>query len=729
MFEQKKLIVSHAPFWHIGNRVTGRSYHTMLAALPAVLAGLVYYGAPVIGVIGLSMASAMLWELLINKAMKKSPTIGDGNAALIGLLLAMLLPATMPWWAVITGTLIAVVIGKQIFGGIGANPFNPAALAVASPITLFFLRRDRSGGEFKQKLTLSLFLRFLVTFTIAASLQGAILGHLLRISSVPEYLGFVPAAITGTLILNLVAALWVFPLPGSKATPMQTTVSVLCAAMVALRLAYLGLPELMEQEAYYWNYSQHLDIGYLDHPPLVAWLIALFTRFAGSDEFGVRLGSYFCWALAAVYTLLLARDVSSNPLVRLWSVTLLAVLPVFFFTGFIMTPDALLIACWSATVFYLHRALVYDQGFAWLGAGFFIGLGMLAKYTMALLPLTVILYVLYDRGARKWLFRYQPYLAAAIALLLFSPVIAWNIEHDWVSFSYQSVERAKGSFHFDLPKQLGSILVLLTPTIAVALFALPALALDTKTTSAAPGRVSIRLLLAFMLVPLTIFLPLSVGRESKYYWTAPVWISVIPLLAYLLSSSQDTSRLQSALKRALPPTVLIFLVGYAAILHYWSLGLPAVAYRQNFHLLGWHGFAGQIEQLVDENTQPGGQRLLVVGMDRHKLASGLTYYRSRLANAGRDSAAHVPVAETTSSHLFGANSLMYRFWFPYTDYVGRDMILISDKSRILEKNYVAGQFDRIGEIRTITYDKNGRQAGTFYYRLAYGYRGNEKLFR
>jgi electron transport complex protein RnfD len=131
MIEQKKLIVSHAPFWHIGNRVTGRSYHTMLAALPAVLAGLVYYGVPTIAVVGLSVATAMLWELLINKVMKKSPTIGDGNAALIGLLLAMVFPATMPWWAVITGTFIAVVIGKQIFGGIGSNAFNPVALAVA----------------------------------------------------------------------------------------------------------------------------------------------------------------------------------------------------------------------------------------------------------------------------------------------------------------------------------------------------------------------------------------------------------------------------------------------------------------------------------------------------------------------------------------------------------------------------------------------------------------------
>ena len=131
MLEQKKLIVSHAPFWHSGSRVTERSYHTMLAALPAVIAGIVYYGVPVIGVVGLSVASAMLWELAINKVMKKAPTIGDGSAALTGLLLAMMLPATMPWWAVITGTFIAVVIGKHIYGGIGSNAFNPVALSIA----------------------------------------------------------------------------------------------------------------------------------------------------------------------------------------------------------------------------------------------------------------------------------------------------------------------------------------------------------------------------------------------------------------------------------------------------------------------------------------------------------------------------------------------------------------------------------------------------------------------
>ena len=131
MTNRKKFIVSHAPFWHYGSNITERSYHTMLAALPAVLMGIFYFGAPAIAVVALSVSSAIGWELAINKVTKQTITIGDGNAALIGLLFAMLVPATLPWWAVLTGTFIVVVIGKHIFGGIGGNVFNPVALAVA----------------------------------------------------------------------------------------------------------------------------------------------------------------------------------------------------------------------------------------------------------------------------------------------------------------------------------------------------------------------------------------------------------------------------------------------------------------------------------------------------------------------------------------------------------------------------------------------------------------------
>ena len=131
MNSKKTLIVSHAPFWHDGSGIPERSYNTIIAALPAAAVGLAHYGAPALAVISLAMSTAILWELLLNYASKRPITVADGNAALIGLLLALVMPASTPWWVVIVGTFLAIVIGMQIFGGIGANPFNPVVLAMA----------------------------------------------------------------------------------------------------------------------------------------------------------------------------------------------------------------------------------------------------------------------------------------------------------------------------------------------------------------------------------------------------------------------------------------------------------------------------------------------------------------------------------------------------------------------------------------------------------------------
>ncbi len=131
MPDQKLLTGSHSPFWHNGTGVRDRSYNILLAALPAVVMGIYRFGIPALAVVALSVSCAMLWELVMNRAMRRPVSIGDGNAAVIGLLFAMLMPAATPWWAVLTGTFIAIVVGKQIFGGIGCNPLNPALVAVA----------------------------------------------------------------------------------------------------------------------------------------------------------------------------------------------------------------------------------------------------------------------------------------------------------------------------------------------------------------------------------------------------------------------------------------------------------------------------------------------------------------------------------------------------------------------------------------------------------------------
>jgi electron transport complex protein RnfD len=131
MSHTTQLTVSYAPFWHNGYRTSIKSYNILLASLLAVVPGIYQYGLPALGVVALSIGSAMAWEVLMNVIMRRPVSIGDGNAAVIGMIFAMLLPATAPWWIVVIGTCIALVIGKHIYGGIGGNPFNPVLVSMA----------------------------------------------------------------------------------------------------------------------------------------------------------------------------------------------------------------------------------------------------------------------------------------------------------------------------------------------------------------------------------------------------------------------------------------------------------------------------------------------------------------------------------------------------------------------------------------------------------------------
>jgi len=99
--------------------------------LPAVVLGAYYYGFDAIRVMGTSVASAMLAEAIIQRVMRKPITIADGSAAVSGLLLALILPASVPLYVGVVANFAGIIIGKQCFGGLGANPLNPVLVGWA----------------------------------------------------------------------------------------------------------------------------------------------------------------------------------------------------------------------------------------------------------------------------------------------------------------------------------------------------------------------------------------------------------------------------------------------------------------------------------------------------------------------------------------------------------------------------------------------------------------------
>jgi dolichol-phosphate mannosyltransferase len=495
---------------------------------------------------------------------------------------------------------------------------------------------------------------------------------------------------------------------------------------LALRLIYSGQVELLPEETYYWNYSRHLAFGYLDHPPMVGWLISAGTAVFGDTEFGVRIGALCCGAVASFFSYRLTRNLFGEP-TALMAVLLAQTLPFFFLAGMLMTPDAPLTAAWAAALYFLERVLIGGRSRAWWGAGLCLGLGLLSKYTISLLGLSMVVFMLLDSRSRHWLLRWEPYGAAMLALTVFSPVIIWNYQNDWASFAFQTSRRLADRPQFALHKLIAGALVLLTPTglISAALLLL-------RRTHTADGRGAPvdgrgapvdearkwRFMQMAVGVPLSVFAVFSLRHEVKLDWTGAPWVAAVPALAYgIVHSAQAVQTgLRAWIRAAWAPTLAVLVLFYAAGLYYLALGIPGVGYSKHSELIpvGWQEFGTRIRQLADESERASGKAPLIVGMDRYAIASELAFYAPDRAKS---------VSETTSAHLFGQVGLMYERWFPVNRQEGRTLLLVAWDRGDLASERVAASVGRLDPIEEGVIMRDDRVIRHYYFRLAHGYRG------
>lgn len=121
------MLVSPSPHLHANVSTRSLMHDVIIALTPAIVVSVLFYGWSELLILAVGVASCVLLEWAITKYMLKAPsTIGDMSAVVTGLLLAMNLPSTTPWWVVFIGALVSIGVAKMTFGGIGQNPFNPA---------------------------------------------------------------------------------------------------------------------------------------------------------------------------------------------------------------------------------------------------------------------------------------------------------------------------------------------------------------------------------------------------------------------------------------------------------------------------------------------------------------------------------------------------------------------------------------------------------------------------
>ena len=130
-------ILSSSPHAHANSSVRGIMLDVILALLPTTAAGIWFFGLPALWTVLTCVSACVVTEALCRMAMKRENTVGDLSAVLTGLLLALNLPAGIPLWMAILGSVFAIGISEQVFGGLGMNPFNPALAARAFMLVSF----------------------------------------------------------------------------------------------------------------------------------------------------------------------------------------------------------------------------------------------------------------------------------------------------------------------------------------------------------------------------------------------------------------------------------------------------------------------------------------------------------------------------------------------------------------------------------------------------------------
>lgn len=345
-------------------------------------------------------------------------------------------------------------------------------------------------------------------------------------------------------------------------------------------------------EAHYVLYGIHLDWSYFDHPPLVGWTDALFTSLFGVNAFGARFGAIAIGFFTSILLYKLIFDLSHNT--KTAFVAILALHASFLFNAlFIMLlPDTFLFLLIVPLIWSVLALEKDDSLKNWLILGVLLGIGGLAKYTAVLFLVPILLYILIKK---RWdlLLNLKIIPAIFVAMLLISPVLYWNIEHHWISFTYQS-EHVVGaeliSFNAifnSLAAQFGAYNPFLFPVAFYGLYKALKSKNDTLFLSGLFGGV----LIAF-------FTYASLYKTALPHWSALFYLLFIPIGSYFILESKRY-------KKALHVSVIFGL--FLSALAYGELGfrfIPQAPYASlHRDIYGWETIMKEANMLIKDNTK------------------------------------------------------------------------------------------------------------------------------
>jgi len=475
----------------------------------------------------------------------------------------------------------------------------------------------------------------------------------------------------------------------------------LTLAVAVLHLLVAGRVPLSADEAHYALYGLHLDWSYFDHPPMVGWMQALVLRFSDS-EFALRLWPILLSALTALVLFLYTRRLfpQDSPWLSFFTVAFYQSGLLFQLLGLALVPETPLLLFTLLALLTLLRALDHDHWRDWLTFGLCLGLAGLSKYTAVTLTLTTALFVVLQHGRaslrmpKLWM---ALFLSAFVALLVITPVLYWNVEHDWISFRYQLGHgfRAKGWEWSRVGlSQLGQMFA-----YAPGLYVFGLVALGAATGVWRERGTQLTLLLV---IPVLLLFVSGSGREETLpHWTALAWAAVTPLATRWILHHWTQRPVRGLLYVSTGYSLVVLALLYTLLL------FPALPFPGPRHplspLLGWPEAATRAAVLRADFARDEPEAVLLV--PNWSLASRLAWYARPLP---------VQVTDTRFDQ--------FDLWFG-TPRPGTDGVLVVPDSMLKTGRRMLNQFDACREAEPYRVVRGGQTIVTFYFFLCRDYRG------
>jgi undecaprenyl-diphosphatase len=491
--------------------------------------------------------------------------------------------------------------------------------------------------------------------------------------------------------------------------PARLTIAwALLAGLSLVRILYAGLFPLSADEAYYWQWSRYLSLGYHDHPPMVAWMIALSTHLLGNTEIAVRLPAVTALFGTSAYLLLLAWRWYGEA-TALATVLLTQTVLLFNVGALITTPDSFQALAWAGACYHVARGYEENQSRHWYLGGLWFGTGMLSKLSMALLAPLVFGYGLLSTLHRKRLRGWHPYLAFCLGLVLMLPLLVWNLENDWRAFRHVAHQGGMASATWFAPRYLGdyllSQLALLSP-IVFPLF-LTVLARGRRLWRNPHNTWMDRYLWITAIPVFLLFALLSTHTRVEGNWPAFGYLGACVLMA----AGYHRRRLWSW---ALGTAGVMSLAVLIQVVHP-LVPLPAKADRIAQEFGDWRPIGEAVNRL--KATLPEERTPFIFALN-YQMASKLAFY--------------TPGQPPTVALNRGIRPNTYDYWWTEADLMGRDAVGVT-KSPDQAETRLAPYFDSVDPPVAVTlydhrkgWDGNPAPVRTLYIYRARGFKGGHR---